>query len=161
MEPVGVQSASPKYIVLHHTDISCWKHPEQVNIIDGAHKRRGYLESSTGNHIAYHWFVGCDGTTVNTRPEGEPSTHTGCGLGEDRCINGYEQINENSIAVVIAGATEEDMPSKEAEEAFKRKVFELKEKYNIPNGNIVSHGDTSPSICAGRYIKNMLPVFNQ
>lgn len=147
----------PEWIVVHHTDTRCDKHPEQVAIVEGTHKRRGYLQSpTTGQFIAYQWFVGCDATVRNTRPDNEPSTHTGCGLGETRCKKGMSEINEHSIAVVIAGALDKELPSRAQMKNLKSVVEQLQKKYNIPNDHVIPHRVASGTLCPGTRLFHLL-----
>lgn len=162
MEPVGLQSASPMYLVAHHTDIPCSEHAEQADIIDGAHKRKGYPASvTTGDYIAYHYLVGCDGTVKETRPPNEPSIHTGCGMGEDRCKAGFSEVNEHSIAIAIAGNMQVDQPSQIQIDHFNALIEKLRKEYNIEPGNIVPHSAVSATSCAGKNMNNIIYALNQ
>ena len=125
-------------------------------IIDGAHERRGYPESQEGTFIAYHYFIGCDGTEKHNRSDLEPSINTGCGMGEGRCKPGKEAINEHSIAIALAGDFNTEEPTKKQIEVLKARVTQLQEKYGIPKDHVIPHQEASATACPGKNLINIL-----
>lgn len=145
--------STPQYIVIHHTGIALDAHTNQLQSVNDSHKRKGYPLSKYGYNIAYHHFIGSDGTTVRTRSHDDISVHTKCGYGHgnDKCKNGYKDINDNSIAVVLAGDFEhiDHLKGKQLA-ALRATVTALQKRYNIPRQNVLTHKHVSPTVCAGK-----------
>lgn len=124
--------------------------PRQIASVEGVHQRRGYPESAEGTFIAYHYFIGCDGTEMHNRSDDEPSINTGCGMGEERCKPGMEEVNENAIAIALAGNFNTDEPSERQMEVLRVRVTQLQKKYGIPNERVIPHQEASATACPGK-----------
>jgi N-acetyl-anhydromuramyl-L-alanine amidase AmpD len=113
--------------------------------VDGSHKRRGYDESALGHNTAYHYFIGGDGTLVQTRPETDRTLHT------SNCDYAL-----SSIGIVLAGDFNNEMPTDAQLKTLKALVTELQKKYNVPPLNIVGHGETKATGCPGKNLEAVL-----
>lgn len=145
----------PGIFVIHHTDAV---QAQQIQIINRVHQRRGYHESSiinpvtgSGWFIAYHYFIGKDGTMVQTRPDNDRTQHTGCGLGLEKCV-GEEKVNDGSISVVLAGNFEHEQPTSQQLAALKKLTAELDGQHHFRR--IITHRQASPTSCPGDNLVN-------
>lgn len=130
--------------MVHHTAIASSQHEVQRAIVERSHARR-YPESKLHSHIAYHFLIGRDGTIVKNRKLTERSGHTR-----------NQDINLDSIAVVLAGNFEIEEPSRAQLASLRRTVRELRLAY--PDIEIIGHRDASPTSCPGRNLEKLLPT---
>lgn len=153
--PALKDAQDPLFLVIHHTDMI---QVEQVQIVDQSHERRGYAASSiinpetgTGWHIAYHYFIGKDGTVIQTRSHDERTQHTSCGLGLEKCKQ-TPAVNDHSLGVVLAGDFEQEMPTDAQLSALRELVDELDGRYHFKK--VMFHRDASPTSCPGNNLVN-------
>lgn len=147
----------PTILVIHDTDIplSIAKQKESVN---RSHKDRGYNQSHySGLNIAYHYFIGTDGTLVQIRSDGERTEHTACGLTLHNCTGEEQEVNEKSIAIVVAGSFNCvdpkdacDKPTREQMKTLKKLINKLDKKYHFEK--IIPHMAASPTACPGTHM---------
>lgn len=138
---------TPKYIVLHHTAVSLNKYAEQLTIVEKYHERK------YGN-TAYHYFVGGDGTVVNTLDEKKPGAHTWCTKVDKfpNCEGNPNWMDENSIGIVLTGNfsdTRKEYPTKAQFKAFTVQLLALQRKYRIDDDHVILHADASQTACPG------------
>lgn len=129
---------------------------QQLTSVEGVHERRGYPESRKGTFIAYHYFIGCDGTEMHNRSDSEPSINTGCGMNESRCKPGMDSINERSVAIALAGNFNQEKPTKKQVDILRARVTQLQKKYGITNDHVIPHQEASATACPGANIIKML-----
>lgn len=128
--------------------------------MDQAHRRRGYSPSKIKNpatgegwHNAYHFFIGKDGTLVQTRLHDERTQHTACGLGLQKCKE-TPAVNDHSLAIVLAGNFEHEQPTRPQLRALRKLVKELDAQYHFQK--IMTHRDASPTSCPGDNLVNAI-----
>ena len=133
-------------------------------MVEANHRNRGYYESKiinpatgSGYHVAYHYFIGRDGTLVQTRTHDDRSAHTSCGLGFEKCKN-LPEINERSLGIVLAGDFEHEVPDRRQIVTLRNLVKKLQKEYNIPTDHILGHTDASPTSCPGENLLKLLPT---
>lgn len=137
-------------------------HAEQLQLVEGTHTRRGYGQSSiTPSHIAYHYFIGSDGTLVKNRTNDERTMHTRCGLDDespeyDPDCKGPQFVNERSIAVVLAGDFEHEKPTPEQLATLTSLLDKLRSRFNLPRRAVMGHLEASPTACPGKYLQSFL-----
>lgn len=135
----------PRILVIHHSAIA---HEDvQAPIIERTHHGRGYAASASGSHIAYHFLVGKDGTVRQNRGLDERTEHTSCGLGYEKCV-GEPAVNEQSIAIVVAGNFEEEEPTPKQLRSLKKLIKILDAEFHFDR--IIGHREASPTSCPGR-----------
>lgn len=114
-------------------------------MVDASHQRRGYDKSSEGWYVAYHYFIGRDGTVVQTRPVSSRTMHTR-----------NNAINMRSIGIVLAGNFEEEQPTQRQAEALTKLIKGLSKRYDIARHSIMGHKEASPDKCPGENLKAIL-----
>jgi len=141
----------PEYIILHDTAISIHKYAEQLSIVDKYHTNKW-------GHIAYHYFVGTDGTVKNPLPVKRAGYSTWCTKTDNfpSCKDNPDWLNHHSIAIVLAGRfsdgsnhTVKEYPSKAQFESFKLLVLALQREYHIADDHIILHADSAATTCPG------------
>ncbi len=115
-------------------------------MVNESHARRGYDLSAFGYNVAYHYFIGSDGTIIQTRPDTDRTMHTR-----------NNTVNMNSIAIVLAGNFEVEYPNKQQIESLLSLIHRLQVKYHIDPKNVIAHKEASPTSCAG---KNVIKVID-
>lgn len=93
---------------------------------------------------------------MHNRSDDEPSINTGCGMGEDRCKPGMDRVNEESIAIALAGNFNADQPTDRQLSILKARVTQLQKKYGIPKENVISHQEASATACPGKHLIDLL-----
>jgi hypothetical protein len=147
---------------LHDTAISSHRFSEQLYIVNGHHQREWNTESKaklpngSGSFIAYNFFVGTDGSTVQTRllPPKEEGLHTWCVKTDKfpQCEDDENWLNRNSIAIVLAGSfsdARKEYPSKAQFKSFKLLLLALQREYGIADDHIILHADAQFTTCPG------------
>lgn len=120
--------------------------PKQWDNVNGSHMRRGYDLSTMGSYIAYHYFVGTDGTIKQNRPETDRTKHT---------RNCY--VNMNSIAIVLAGSFgEADTVNAAQMKSLKKLTAEIQKRYGIKPGYVIGHKEASPTACPGANVMKLI-----
>lgn len=128
----------------------------QAGAVENSHRNRYEASPYTHSHIAYHFLIGKDGTIKKNRRLSEDTPHTGCGLNEGRCKEGMHDINENSIAIALAGDFNFEYPTKHQVDSLRYVVTELQKKYGIPNERVIPHKKASATSCPGAHLEEML-----
>ena len=95
----------------------------------------------------YHYFIGRDGTVVQTRDESERTGHTMS-----------EEYNNDSLAIVLAGDFNVEVPSRKQLASLNALLVKLQGKYHIPDDHIVGHQDASHTSCPGEKLLKLLPT---
>ncbi len=119
-------------------------------IVNDSHRRRGYDLSANGYYVAYHYFIGTDGTVVQTRPDTDRTMHS---------RNDY--VNMRSVAIVLAGAFNSDQPSYGQKISLAKLVTRLQKKYKIPATNVIGHREASPTQCPGTNLMNLIQAIRR
>ena len=128
---------NPKKILIHHTaspqewttyiDVNRW------------HKDRGYSVSAKGFYIAYHYFIGKDGKVTQARSDWERTMHTR-----------VEDVNNESIAICLAGNFEQEELSEAQRDALSDLLLEKTQEYGVKPKNVLRHRDVQATLCPGK-----------
>jgi 3D (Asp-Asp-Asp) domain-containing protein len=130
----------PKQIIIHHTAIDT---AEQLETIERQHTARGYHESENGHHVAYHFFIGTDGTIVQMRSTHDRSGHT---------LN--QPVNLASVAIALAGNFTDKMPNDRQLEALRETIENVRIMYgDLP---VSGHRHHSATACPGTLLVDWL-----
>lgn len=116
-----------------------------MQIVNGNHERRGYDLSDKGYYVAYHYFIGTDGTVIQTRPDSDRTMHTS-----------NNDINIDSLGIVLAGDFEHDELPAVQLQALKKLVQSLAMKYKVSKSHIIAHKEASSTSCPGRHLEEAL-----
>lgn len=136
--------------------------PEQLAAVENSHRAKGYPESPyTHEHVAYHFFIGTDGTTKQLRGIDERSPHTACDIEYPEKCTGAPAINQQSVAIVLAGNFNADQPSAGQLRSLKTLVTQLQQRYGIAAQNVIPHRDASKTACPGQHIVDLLNSYHQ
>lgn len=127
-------------LVIHHTGTTS---TEQLAAVESNHESRGYDASVYGSHVAYHFFIGTDGTIVQNRALSERTYHTR-----------NTEVNDRSIAIVLAGDFNASHPSPAQLESVRNLVERLDAIYSFHE--IIGHREASPTGCPGKYLTSDL-----
>lgn len=135
--------------------------PEQLAAVENSHRARGYAESPyTHEHVAYHFFIGTDGTVRQLRGIDERSSHTACDVEyPDKC-KAMAAVNQHSVAIVLAGDFNLDDPGAAQMAALKTLVTQLQRRYGIPSGNVIPHREASSTACPGQRLVDILKSYS-
>ena len=138
---------NPKKILIHHTaSPQEWTTHTDVN---RWHQNRGYSLSAKGFYIAYHYFIGKDGKVTQARSDWERTMHTR-----------VDYVNENSIAICLAGNFEEDKTTEAQRDAISDLLLEKTQEYGIGYDDILKHSDVQATLCPGENF-NIEPYKNK
>lgn len=140
----AAELSSPRYIVIHHTAVA--GKDEQLTTVNNSHCRKWNNPSPfTGYCVEYHYFIGRDGTVVQTREDSERTGHTK-----------NEEINADSVSIVLAGNFQIEDPSFDQLGSLRSVVTKLQKKYGIPKDHVIPHHDASATACPGTRLMEML-----
>jgi len=129
----------PIYLINHHTATA--RDTTTFASIKAGHIRRGW------HNIGYHFFIDGKGNLY-----GYPQAR-----GQDQVgAHAKKPMNQMSLGICLAGNFEIEQPSKEQLNTLKNLIFELQAQWNIPNENILGHGEVkgAKTLCPG---KNFMP----
>ena len=149
--------AVPHYLVIHHTGIANSYMPAQLQAVNNSHRAKwGNVSPYTGYYVEYHYFIGSDGTIVQTRDDSERTGHTRCDDEGDHCKNGLIDINNDSLGIVLAGNFNVEYPSDAQMKSLKQVVTILQNKYGISKNHVIPHHEASATACPGSHLIEML-----
>lgn len=138
---------TPNKILIHHSASPIeWTTHRDVN---RWHKKRGYGVSSEGFNIAYHYFIESDGEVIKARSDWERTKHTK-----------IEDVNNESIAICLAGNFEVDKPTEAQRDALSDLIYEKASEYGIKHNNVLRHRDVQSTKCPGKNL-NIEPYKNK
>lgn len=130
-------------IVIHHSALPL-SISNQFEIIDNAHREKGWSK------IAYHWFIGSDGTVKQGRSEDENGAH---------CFSWKHpkswMVNSTTFGICCAGLGQ---LNERQEKSLNSLIKEIKSKYG--KCEIRPHLYYVPTICPGRKIMKWLRNIN-
>ena len=135
---------NPTILVIHHTADA--GNDIQSPIIERAHKAAGYKKGTFGNHTAYHYIVGRDGTVKQLH-----SLHERTGATRNA------ESNAKSISIVVAGNFQDEKVNPEQKEALSALVKKLNARFAFTR--IIGHRDVegSPTQCPGENLYHLIP----
>lgn len=124
----------PNKIILHHTAA---KTPiPQFAAVDEWHRQRGFLKSSLGFFVGYHYLIEVDGTVKQARDDKEEGSHT---IGE----------NLKSLGVALVGDFTNSLPTPAQLNSLGQLLHSLCTKYSIHPTRIFPHKTYSSTACPG------------
>lgn len=124
-------SNTPKWIVVHATDVSWRKAPNQLNSVNLYHKGQNYPLSRLGYYVGYHSLITA-GKNTRTRLDSEEGAHT------NQQVDGFS-INKQSLGVCVGFDGDVEYPAPEDYLLLKKQVQRWQEMYSIPNERVVYH----------------------
>ena len=132
----------PRYLVLHCTDYSFRIKNNQLKDVDSWHKDRGFPLSSKGYFCGYHYLITGD-KVYQCREDNEIGAH--CNQEFDG-KNVYPpqsgkalSVNVQSVSVCVGFDGDIEMPTPKMYDLLQKKVWELQDKYEIPNNRVLFH----------------------
>lgn len=130
---------TPNKIIVHHSAAA--KPTPQFEAINKWHKERGFLISSLGYYVGYHYVIEKDGTVRKAKEEHEEGCHT---IGQ----------NLSSIGVCLAGNFDIEAPTKEQVAALGPLLSGLCTRYDIVAWQILPHRRFTNKSCYGSKLKD-------
>lgn len=118
-------------IVLHHS-ASTAKDPQYDNIVR-YHNNGAGGKIRPGRGMAYHYFIGRDGTVKNAHSE------------DFVCDNsGNWVMNQRSIAICLAGDFTQEEPTDKQIYSMTNLMTEIQQRWGIPDARIIHHWEVTP-----------------
>lgn len=155
---LGNTENQPKFLVLHCSDVSYTKIKDQFNSINNYHRDvRDFYESKThkGIFIGYHYLY-TGGKEYICKDDNEVGCH--CNQGYDG-INVYPagtqgklSVNYQSIGLCLGFDGDIEMPPVIEYGLLQKRVWELQDKYNIPDSKVFFHRKFINKTCPGELI---------
>lgn len=127
----------PNKIIVHHS-VSA-RDTTTITQINRWHKDRGFLCSSLGYWVGYHYVIFADGTIQKVREHHEEGCH---------CIG----QNTESLGVCIVGNFMNDAPTLAQKRSFGLLARDLCYGLRISPREIYGHREFSATLCPGRAI---------
>lgn len=133
---------TPKYIIIHSTEVSYNANPDQAVATNNYHRQLFNMRSSLGMYGGYNAEISKIGKVTTFRADGEV---TAAAIGR----------NSDSLHIALDGHFDTEMPTDEQFAALKGWLLEKMAKYSIPKENIKNHRYFATySIRDGKFIKN-------
>lgn len=123
-----------EFIILHHTGVHLNK--PQFDIINQAHKRRGFPRSRDGYWGGYHILLDIDRQVKRYREDWEVGAHSG-----------KRWANEHGIGICIAGDFRIDKPTEWQKRTLNKLVNELRQKHGIKERDVLLHYEVKATAC--------------
>lgn len=126
----------PQFIIIHCTDVSYRKLPNQLSSVNQYHQGLGYPLSRAGYYVGYHSLI-TGGQNYRTKLDSEVGAHT---IGK----------NQTSLGVCIGFDGDIEFPQPEDYALLKAQIIAWQDMYLIPNENVVFHRQFNPTkTCPG------------
>lgn len=144
---------SPKYIVVHCSDVSYTQIADQYNAVNKSHKDRFGMVSTLGSWIGYHRII-TGGKNYKCKEDWEEGAHT------NQTVDGIS-MNLQSLAVCIGFDGDMEMPLDYQYTLASQQIMVWMEQYSIPWQNVKMHrfyntGKTCPgSLITQEYIDSL------
>ncbi len=130
---------NPKYIIVHHTDVSYKKNPNQFFAVNRYHRDvRNFPKSSLGYYGGYQIFIS-NGKEYRYREDREEGAHC------NTVVDGVS-MNFQSLGLGWAGDGDIETPTPKDTDLIRARIKKWQKKYNIPNDkvHIAPHRKWSP-----------------
>lgn len=147
----------PKYIVIHCSDVSEKIQYNQLNSINTYHRdERQFPLSTLGYWVGYHYLI-TGGEIYQCRLDSDEGAHCNQGFdgltvypaGSGKALS----MNLQSIGICWGGDGDLEHPSTIHYNLLQKKIWDIQDKYNIPNMNVFFHRKFSTSkTCPGSLI---------
>lgn len=135
---------TPKFLIIHGSDASYRKIPDQFLSINDWHAQRGFPVSDTGYFVGYHKVITGD-KIYTARRDDEVGAH--CNQHE-----GGVSVNFQSIGICMGFDGDIEMPTPKMYELLQKEVWAYQDKYKIPNDRVRFHRYYAPKTCPGSLI---------
>lgn len=122
---------TPKYIVIHSTDVSWTKNRDQFLAVDNYHKGKDYPKSSLGYYVGYHRLI-TGGKNYPAKEDVEVGAHT------NQVENG-RSINLQSLGICVGFDGDVEYPHPDDYKLLQEQIWSWQEKYNISDEKVVFH----------------------
>ena len=130
-----------RFIVVHHSAT----HKGSAAVFDRWHRRHNGWDE-----LGYHFVIGNGTYTGDGRievgsrwPKQKHGAH--CKVGQD------ETYNDFGIGICLVGNFEKQWPTQAQMHSLARLVDYLSARFEIPDANIIGHGDVDDTRCPGRH----------
>jgi hypothetical protein len=142
-DAMGVTENTPKYLVIHSSDVSYLANGDQFKSINAYHRDvRGFPQSTLGFYVGYHdLFTG--GRRYKCKEEWEVGAH--CNQGYDG-VNIYppasgkaQSMNYQSVGLCIGFDGDIELPPAIEYGLLQKRVWELQDKYKITDDRVFFH----------------------
>jgi hypothetical protein len=133
---------TPRYILLHNTEVSYKANPNQWEATNNYHKQLFNFKSSLGFYGGYNYEIAKDGSVKQFRADGE--------LTAAALLH-----NSDSIHIALDGNFDVELPTDEQIKAVTTLIKEKMVKFSIPASNVLPHRYfATTSIRDGKFTKN-------
>lgn len=122
---------TPKYIVIHCSDLSNRQTFDQFNVINQDHKTRFHQISILGDWIGYHRLITGD-KNYKCKEDWEEGCHT------NQVVNGLS-MNFQSLALCIGFDGDIEYPTQTQYDLAKDQILSWMATYSIPHDNVKMH----------------------
>lgn len=122
---------TPKYIIVHCSDVSYKDIPDQFNSINKYHQQRGFLRSSLGNYVGYHRLI-TGSKNYECKKDWEEGCHT------NQVENGIS-INLQSLGICIGFDGDKEYPLDYMYKMVGDQIHAWMRQYSIPVENVKMH----------------------
>lgn len=124
---------SPKYILLHCSDVSYTKIFDQFQSINNYHKERGFPISSLNYFIGYHRLITGD-KNYQCRLDVDEGSHC------NQKVNGVS-MNFQSLSVCVGFDGDIEYPTAMQYALLQKQIWAWQDTWKIPNENVTFHRD--------------------
>ena len=137
---------TPKYIIVHCSDVSYKTSKDQLSSINQYHRDvREFPVSSLGMYVGYHRLI-TGGRNVQCRLDSDEGAHC------NQKLDGLT-MNLQSLGVCIAFDGDVEYPSQNDAVLLRDQIWQWQDMYSIPNKNVLFHRDFAvEKTCPGKLI---------
>lgn len=122
----------PKFIIIHCSDVSYQRQPDQFNAINQYHRdERRFPISSLGLYVGYHRLID-DGVNIQCRLDTDIGAH--CNQQE----NGLS-LNFQSLGICVSGDFDSEVMKRIDYDLLEKQIWAWQDQYKIPNENVRFH----------------------
>lgn len=137
---------NPKAIVIHCTDVSYTKIPDQFRSVNAYHRdEREFPESSLGIYVGYHRLI-TGGKNYKCREDSEVGAHC------NEVANGVS-MNVQSLGICFGGDGDIEYPAPAEYQLMRDQVHQWQTIYGIPDSQVFFHNHFATwKTCAGQLL---------
>lgn len=135
-----------EFIIGHYSEIDFDGKP-QLPRVNAYHKSQGFPKSSLGYWCGYHFFIGEDGTKVQTRGLDERGAHAvNCGCKTDQSGASFNTLNYRAIGICLAGDFRNHPPNQIQIDVLYDLIQEIQQAYG---SRFLLHREVKNTACPG------------